>query len=106
MAKETTKATISLKAESLSDLIDALEAIALDAGMQIVMQATVSTSIALEADDISDLGTAIGDIAAAVNRSEGVECKVSALGSVWHLARLDPTPMERMINSATAQEPF
>jgi len=102
MAKETTKATISLKAESLSDLIDALEAIAQDAGMQIVMQATVSTSIALEADDISDLGTAIGDIAAAVNRSEGVECKVSAPGSVWHLARLDPTPMEAYINKLGA----
>jgi hypothetical protein len=101
MAKETTKATISLKAESLTDLIAALEAIALDAGMQIVMQANVSTSIALEAEDLSDLGTAIGDIAGAVGRTEGVECKVSAPGSVWHLARLDPTPMERMINEAT-----
>lgn len=102
MAKDTTKATISLKAESLSDLIAALEAIALDAGMQIVMQATVSTSIVLEADDLSDLGTAIGDIAGAVNRSEGVECKVSAPGSVWHLARLDPTPMEAYINKLGA----
>ncbi len=104
MAKDTTKATISLKAESLSDLIDALEAIAQDAGMQIVMQATVSTSIALEADDISDLGTAIGDIAQAIDRLDGLECKVSAPGSVWHLARLDPTPMERMINSVTISD--
>jgi hypothetical protein len=102
MAKEKTKATISLKAESLTDLIAALEAIALDAGMQIVMQATVSTSIALEADDLDDLGTAIGDIAGAVNRTEGVECKVSAPGSVWHQARLDPTPMEAYINKLGA----
>lgn len=101
MAKEQVKATISLKAESLTALIVALEAIALDAGMQIVMQATVSTSIALEADDLSDLGTAIGDVAGAVGRSEGVECKVSAPGSAWHAARLDLTPMERMINDAT-----
>ena len=106
MAKETTKATISLKAESLTALIAALEQIALDAGMQIVMQANVTTSLALECDDLDDLGLAIGDIAGAVGRSEGVECKVSAPGSVWHRQRLDPTPMERMINQVTAQEPF
>ena len=99
MAKpETVKATINLKAESLLALTEALQRIAEDAGMQIVMHANVTTSIALEADDLSDLGLAIGDIASAVERSPDVECKVSAPGSVWHLARLDLTPMEKMIN--------
>jgi len=106
MAKDTTKATISIKADTLDMLITALDKIARDAGSQIVMRSSVSTTITLEADDASDIGTSIGDIAGALDRVIGIECKVSAPGSVWHLARLDPTPMERMINSATAQEPF
>lgn len=103
MAKpETVKATISLKAESLVALTEALQRIAENAGMQIVMHANVTTSIALEADDLSDLGLAIGDIAGAVERIDDVECKVSAPGSVWHLTRLDPTPMEAYINKLGA----
>ena len=98
MAAEKHKASISLKAESLIALTEALQQIALDAGMQIVMQANVTTSIALECDDLDDLSLAIGDIAGAVGRSDGVECKVSAPGSVWDRRRLDATPMERMIN--------
>lgn len=103
MAKpELQKATISLRAESLLALTQALEQIAQDAGMQIVMSATVTTGIALEADDVDDLGLAISDIAGAVARSEGVECKVSAPGSVWHQRRLDSTPMERYIDNLKA----
>jgi len=103
MAKETTKATITFKAESLAALIEALERIALDANMRIVMQANVSTSMALESEDESDLGLAISDIASAVAKVEGVECKISAPGSVWHGRRIDPTPMERMISQATGE---
>ncbi len=99
MAKDVYKASISLKAESLIALTEALQRIAEDAGMQIVMHASVTTSISLEADDLSDLSLAIGDIAGAIERSEDVECKVSAPGSVWHRQRLDPTPMERYIDS-------
>ena len=103
MAKtEVFKASISLKAESLSALIAALDQIALDAGMQIVMQANVAASIALECDDLDDLGLAISDIAGAIGRSDGVECKVSAPGSVWHHRRLDATPMERYIDQMEA----
>ena len=99
MAKpETHKAAVNLKAESLAALISSLEQIALDAGMQIVMSASITTSIALEAEDLDDLSLAIGDIAGAVGRSDGVECKVSAPGSVWDRRRLDSTPMERYID--------
>lgn len=104
MPKETHKASISLKAESLLALVDALTRIAEDAGMVIVQHATVTTSIAIEADDLDDLVTALGDVTGAVERSEGVECKVSAPGSAWHGRRLDLTPMERMINNATEPE--
>lgn len=97
MATEKHKAAITLKCESMTALIAALEQIALDAGMQIVMGASVSTSIALECDDLDDLGLAISDIAGAVGRSDGVECKVSAPGSVWDRRRIDTTPMERYI---------
>ncbi len=97
------KASITLKSDSLIALTEALQRIAEDAGMQIVMHANVTTSIALEADDLDDLALAIGDIAGAVERSEDVECKVSAPGSVWHRQRLDPTPMEKMINQATGE---
>lgn len=95
------KATITLKAESLGALLNAIEAIAEQAGMTIVANATVSTSIAIESEDLDDLVTALGDVTAAVAASDGVECKVSAPGSAWHGRRLDLTPMERMINSAT-----
>lgn len=100
MGKETHKASISLKADSLIDLTNALTRIAEDAGMIIVQHATVTTSIAIEADDLDDLVTALGDVTGAVERSEGVECKVSAPGSAWHNRRLDLTPMERMINGS------
>ena len=66
------------------------------------MQANVTTSIALEADDLDDLSLAIGDIAGAVGRTAGVECKVSAPGSVWDRRRLDSTPMERYIDQMEA----
>ena len=99
MAKESIKANISLKCESLIALIEALQQIAQDAGMQIVMQANVTTSIALECDDLDDLSLAIGDIAGAVGRSDGVECKVSAPGSAWDRRRLDSTLMEHYIDS-------
>lgn len=95
---EQTKATISFKAESLPALLRAFERIAEDAGMQIVMRAAVNASMTLEADDLDDLGLAIGDVATAVEKIEGVACKVSAPGSVWHARRLDLTPMERYIN--------
>lgn len=95
---ETIKATVSLKAESLVDLVNALTRIAEDAGMVIVQQANVTTSIAIETDDISDLVTALGDVTGAIERSEGVECKVSAPGSAWHGRRLDATPMELYLN--------
>ena len=101
--KDTHKATISLKAESLIDLTNALTRIAEDAGMIIVQNAAVSTSIAIEADDLDDLVTALGDVTGAVEQSEGVECKVSAPGSTWHNRRLDPTPMERMIRNAVGE---
>lgn len=102
MAKEQTfKATITIKAESLAALVEALDRIAVDAQMQLVQQATVSTSLAIEADDMSDLITALGDIAGAVARSEGIEAKVSAPMTAWHDRRIDPTPMERMINDAS-----
>lgn len=103
MPRDVHKATIALKAESLIDLTNALTRIAEDAGMVIVQHATVTTSITIEADDLDDLVTALGDVTAAVEASEGVECKVSAPGSAWHNRRLDPTPMERLINSATGE---
>lgn len=103
MAKDVTKATVSIKADSLGCLIAALEQIAQEANMRIVQNATVSTSMALESEDDSDLGLAIGDIASAINRTEGVECKISAPGSVWHERRIDPTPMEVLINRATGE---
>jgi hypothetical protein len=49
------------------------------------------------------LGLAISDIAGAIERTDGVECKVSAPGSVWHHRTLSLTPMERMINQATGE---
>jgi hypothetical protein len=104
MPKDVVKASITLKAESLPFLIEALTRIAEDANMLIVMQATITTALAIESEDASDLGLAISDIAGAVERTDGVECKVSAPGSVWHGMRLDPTPMERMINQATEPE--
>lgn len=102
MSKDTHKATISLKG-NLHDLVNALARISDEFGNQIIETANVSVSIGVEADDLSDLVTALGDVTGAVEASEGVECKVSAPGSAWHNRRLDPTPMERMINSATGE---
>lgn len=105
MAKpETIKATINLKAESMPALARAIEAICTRASMQIVLNANVSTGIAIEADDIDDLRAAISDVAAAIEGTEGAECKISAPGTIWHERRLDPTPLERYINSATLFE--
>jgi len=103
MTKDVTKATVAIKADSMGCLIAALEQIANEANMSIVMNANVSTSIALESEDDSDLGLAISCIASAINRTVGVECKVSAPGSVWHERRIDPTPMEVLINKATGE---
>lgn len=100
MSKDTHKATIALKADSIRMMTDALDAIAIQSNIIIVINASISTSITIEADDLSDLVTALGDVTGAVEASEGVECKVSAPGSAWHNRRLDLTPMERMINSA------
>lgn len=100
MAKDTIKATVALKAESMRELVETLTRIADEAGMVIVQNASVSTSITIEADDLDDLREALGDVTGAVASSEGIECKVSAPGSAWHGRRLDPTPMERMINEA------
>lgn len=103
MSEKPIKASIALKADSLIDLCNALQAIAEQAGMIIVQDATISTSIAIETSDLDDLVSALGDVTAAVEASDGVECKVSAPGSAWHNRRLDLTPMERMINSATGE---
>lgn len=98
--KDTHKATISLKAESLAALVEVLDRIAVDAQMQIVQNANVSTSIVIEADDISDLIDALGDVAGAVARSDGVEAKIAAPATAWDGRRIDLTPMEKMINEA------
>jgi hypothetical protein len=103
MSEKPIKASISLKAASLVDLVNALTRIAEQASMVVVQNATIATSIAIETSDLDDLVTALGDVTAAVKASEGVECKVSAPGSAWHGRRLDLTPMERMINSATGE---
>jgi len=100
MKTETHKANITIKAESLSALVEALDRIAVAANMQIVQNATVSTSIAIEADDISDLITALGDVAGAVARSDGVEASIKAPATAWDGRRIDLTPMEKMINRA------
>ena len=101
MAKnETVKATVSIRAESMYALTNALESIAERATMQIVASAAVSTSISIDADDADDLSEALGAIAQAIGYSDGVECKIAAPGAVWHGRRLDLTPMERAINSA------
>lgn len=97
---ETVKATVSIKAESMYALTNALESIAERATMQIVVGASVSTSISLEADDAGDLSDAIGAIAHAVSLCEGVEASAKAPLTSWHNRRLDPTPMERMIDAA------
>lgn len=100
MAKlETIKATIAIKADSMRALVEALTDIALNANMTIVQDATVSTSLAIEAEDADDLREALGAITSAIDGSDDVECKVSAPGSIWHGRRLDPTQMERYINS-------
>jgi hypothetical protein len=100
MSKDTYKATFALKADSIRMMTDALDAIAIKSNIVIVINATISTSISIEADDIDDLREALSDVTGAIEESEGVECKVSAPGSAWHGRRLDPTPMERMINKA------
>lgn len=99
---DTLKTTISIKAESLHDLTNALARMADEFGGQIVRDAKVSTTMTLEAEDLDDLRDAIGDVVAAISASEGVEAKVSADSSIWANRRLDPTPMERMINRAVS----
>lgn len=103
MIEKPLKVTITIKAESLIDLVNALTRIAEEASMLIVQSATVSTSLAIEAKDTDDLADALSDVARAVAASEGVEAKISAPATVWHGRRLDPTPMERMINLATGE---
>jgi hypothetical protein len=100
MAKDTFKATVSIKAESMYALTNALESIAERATMQIVVGASVSTSISIESDDADDLSTALSAIAHAVGLCEDIESSVKAPMAAWDGRRLDPTPMERMINEA------
>ena len=100
---ETIKATVSIRAESMYALTNALESIAERATMQIVAGAAVSTSISIEGDDAEDVQEALGAIAWAIEICEGAECKINAPGTVWHGRRLDPTPMERLINSAVRE---
>jgi aspartokinase len=63
----------------MRELVTALQNIADEASMQIVQRASVSTSIAIEADDIDDLRDALGAITGALSSSDEVECKVSAM---------------------------
>lgn len=100
MSKDTVKATVSLKAESMYALTNALESIAERATMQIVLGATVSVSIAIESDDADDLSDALSAIARAVSLCEGIEASAKAPMTAWNGRRLDATPMERMINDA------
>lgn len=102
--KDTVKATVSIKAESIAALTNALESIAERATMQIVASASVATSISIEADDASDLSDALSAIARACGLCEGIEVTAKAPMAAWDGRRLDPTPMERMINAA-AQTP-
>lgn len=103
MAKETIKASITIKAESIQQLIDALWRMADESG-QIVQDATVSASIKLEANDASDLFDAINDVQRGVAMSDGVESQISMPGSAWDGKRAGgPTPMERYINQASGE---
>lgn len=104
MSKDTVKATVSLKAESMSALTNALESIAERATMQIVLGANVSVSIAIESDDADDLSDALSAIARAVSLCEGIEASAKAPMTAWNGRRLDATPMERMINGAAPLE--
>ena len=101
MAKsEILKATVSIKAESMYALTNALESIAERATMQIVIGAAVTTSISIESDDANDLSEALSAIAKAVSLCDGIEASAKAPMTAWHGRRLDPTPMERMIDEA------
>lgn len=97
--KDTIKASIAIKAESLPALVRALTRIA-DEGMTIVQGAAVSTSISLESADIDDLDFALRCIAKALGRFDDVEASIKAPATVWDGRRLDPTPMEVAINAA------
>lgn len=98
MPVETIKATISIKAETMQQLIDMLQRAA-DEGAQLVQNAGVSTSIKLEAFDAGDLSEAISDVLHAVNTSDGVTANVNAPHTVWDGRRAAGlTPMEQYIN--------
>ncbi len=99
MAKnETIKATVSIKAESMYALTNALESIAERATMQIVASAAVSISISIEAEDADDLSDALSAIARAVALCDGIEASAKAPMTAWNGRRLDATPMERYID--------
>ena len=103
--KDLVKATISIKAESLSAHQGLLETIAERAGMTIVADATLTTSMAIESSDTDDLRDALTEIAKAIQISDGVEAKIAAPSEVWQgrTTVAGPTPMERMINQATGE---
>jgi len=105
MPKEVIKATVSIKAESLGSLQNLLETIAERAGMTIVADASMSTSMAIESVDSDDLRDALTEIARAVAHSDGCEAKIAAPAEVWtgRAVVAGPTPMERMINQATGE---
>ena len=90
------KATISIKAESLGDLNEALDAIASAMNVSLAAQLSFSTTIGIEADHLPHLRTMLDDIAEAVASSE---CEVAAKAplAAYRNRRLDPTPMERAI---------
>ena len=98
MAKtDVVKATVSVRAESMYALNNALESIAERATMQIVTSAAVSMSISIEADDADDLSDALSAIARAVALCDGIEASAKAPMTAWNGRRLDSTPMERYI---------
>ena len=103
MPKETIKASVTIKAESLYTLTHALRQI-MDVNIQCVTNATISTSISIESTDSDDLRDALTDIARAIAVSEGVEAKIAAPAEVWtgRAVVAGPTPMESYINKLEA----
>lgn len=104
MTKDDTtyKATISIKAETMRELVAALQSIGEAANMSVVLGAAVSTSIAIETDDMDDLRLALESITDAL-ADTAVEATAKAPLAAYRNRRLDPTPMERMINRATGE---
>jgi hypothetical protein len=100
LQSDTHKATITLKAETLGDLNEALDAIANASGNTFAVKATISTTITVEAGALSDLGLILDGIATAVAFS-AVEVTAKAPLAAYRQRRLDATPMERAIHEAS-----